>query len=196
MKELYELLHVHLHFVVVFAEPSCRAGWPIQNRGSVDANGWTAVSPDHQFSCYGQVTEWHYLGKSANGFKAIVWRPFNASDILYEVVGINDIPAGPINTPITYTVPENEQIVVMPGDMIGWSFGPSVISFNGGGDYMIRKTQGNLHASLQAHQVHDLSEYSAHREYSITASVLKKGKYFQYLRFWLSGTICCISCIS
>ena len=107
-----------------------------------------------------------------------MWRPFNGSDILYEVVGINDIPAGPIDIPVTYVVPENERITVMPGDMIGWSFGPGVISYNGGGDYMIRKTKGNLHASLQVRQVHDLSQLAMHREYSIAASALKTGKYF------------------
>ena len=144
-------------------------------RGGPDNNGWTVVSPDKQFSCYGKVTEWRYLGKRTQAFRAIVWRPINGSDIIFEIVGINDIPAGPIDTPVIYIVPENEQITVMPGDMIGWSFGPGVISYNGGGDYRIRKTKGNLHASLRASQVHDLSEYETHREYSIAATVNSKG---------------------
>ena len=159
-----------------FAGASCRTGWPIQVRSRPDNPDWTAVSPNKQFSCYGNVIEWRYLGKSANGFKAIVWRPINDSDTLFKIIGINDIPAGPIGIPVTYVVPENEQISVMPGDMIGWSFGPGVISYNGGGDYRIRKTKGNLYLSLSVSELYDLSEYSAYREYSIAATVITKGK--------------------
>ena len=160
----------------LFAGSSCRTGWPIQLRGGPDNNGWTVVAPDKQFSCNGNVIEWHYLGKSANGFKAIVWRPINDSDTYFKIVGINVIPEGPIDIPVTYVVPENEQIMVMPGDMIGWSFGPGVLSYNGGGGYRIRKTKGNLYSSLSVSEVYDLSEYSAHREYSIAATVITKGK--------------------
>ena len=176
--------------MVIFADPSCVAGWPIQNRAAKDHNDWTVVSPDQQFSCYGKVTEWHYLGKTANGFRAIVWRPLNGSDILYEIVGINDIPAGPINTPVTHIVSQNEQIAVVPGDMIGWSCGPGVIAYNGGGDKMIRKTKGNLLASLGVGQVHDLSQLALHREYSIAATVRRKGIFLLIFLCYLTHFTC------
>ena len=191
------LLSGRILIAFTFAESSCNAGWPIQNREFLDSGDWTVVAPDHQFSCYGQVTQWHYLGKTTNGFKAIVWRPSSGSNTLYEVVGINDIPAGPVDIPAIYPVPERERIAVMPGDMIGFSFGPGVISFDVGGDYKINKTSGNLHATLQAGQVHDLSQYSFHREYSIAASVLKNGKYFDgYVHFSVSLHQFCVLCIT
>ena len=129
------------------------------------------ASPDKQFLCSGQVKEWRYQGKSANSFRAIVWRPIVGSDTQFKIVGINDIPAGAVNTPVTYAVPENDRITVKPGDVIGWSFGSAVLTYNQGSTYRVRWVDGNLHASLQVDQVRDITSGVGNREYSIEAIV-------------------------
>ena len=129
------------------------------------------VSPDQQFLCNGQVTEWRYQGKTSYAFRAIVWRPVDDSDTQFRIVGINDIPVGAANTPVIYTVPESERITVRAGDVIGWSFGESVLTFNGGGHYRVRWVGGNLHGSLQVNEVRDINSGVEEREYSIAATV-------------------------
>ena len=132
------------------------------------------VSPDQQFLCSGQLTEWRYQGKRSNvSFQAIVWRPIDltANVTQFKVVGINVIPAGAINTPVTYTVPENERITVEAGDVIGWSFGPSVLAYNKGGSYQVRWVDRNLNGSLLVNQVHEIDTGVEEREYSIAATV-------------------------
>ena len=141
------------------------------NREGPDSSGWTMVSLDQLFLCNGQVTEWRYQGKTSNEFRAIVWRPVDGPHTQFRIVGINDIPAGAANTPVTYTVPENERITVRAGDVIGWSFGESVLTYNiGGGHHSVRWVGRNLHGSLQANQLHDINSGIEEREYSIAAT--------------------------
>ena len=129
------------------------------------------VSPERPFLCNDQVTVWQYQGKNSNAFRAVIWRPIDDSATQFRIVGINDIPAGPVNTPVTYTVPENQRITVNAGDVIGWSFGDSVLAYNPGGSYRVRWLGGNLHGSLQANQVRDINSGVGAREYSIAATV-------------------------
>ena len=129
------------------------------------------VSPDQKFSCSGQVKEWRYQGKKSHGFRAIVWRPVDRSATKFRIVGINNIPAGPINKVVSYTVPKNERITVKAGDVIGWSFGASVLTYNGGGSFRVRWVGGNLHGSLKANQERDIRGGVQKREYSIVAEV-------------------------
>ena len=133
------------------------------------------VSPAKTFSCEGQVIEWQYYGKASRPFKAIVWRPVEGSDIQFQIVGINVIPAGATNTPVTYTVPDNELIIVKAGDMIGWSH-EGVVPYNGGGGTRVRWLKGHLYASLDVGQVHDINYGTGDREYSIAATVRTVGK--------------------
>ncbi|XP_072033322.1 uncharacterized protein [Amphiura filiformis] len=129
------------------------------------------VSPDKPFLCRGQVTRWTYQGKSSETFRAIVFRPVEGSVTQFQIVGINDIPAGAVDTPVNYVVPENDRITVTKGDVIGWSFGGGVITHNGGGSYNVRWVGGNLHASLVVNQIVDINDGMGVREYSIEATV-------------------------
>ena len=129
------------------------------------------VSPDQKFLCNGQVTEWRYQAKASHGFLAIVWRPVDGSATKFRVVGINNIPAGPVNTLVTYPVPKNQRITVEAGDVIGWSFGAAVLTYNEGGGYRVRWLGRNLHGSLQVYQESDINACVEKREYSIAATV-------------------------
>ena len=164
------LLYFHL-----FSHPgqSCEAGWEIKNRDYTDSAGFTMVATDKQFLCNGQVTAWRYQGKQSNAFRAIVWRPVTGSTTQFQIVGINDIPAGVINTPVTYTVPEDKRITVKAGDMIGWSFGdPLIANDRNIGTYRIFWLGGHLHDSLQVNGVHTFSLSTERvRDYSIAATV-------------------------
>ena len=164
------------HFVLVHTDGACQAGWPIKNRGGPDSPGWTMVSPDQRFLCNGQVTEWRYQAKASHGFRAIVWRPVDKSATKFRIVGINNIPAGAVNTPVTYSVPAHQRIRVQIGDLIGWSFGAGVLTYNGGGGDRVRWLGGNLHGSLKANQERDINTGVQDREYSIAATVGEAGE--------------------
>ena len=135
------------------------------------------VSPDQKFPCDGLVTEWRYQAKRSSAFQAMVWRQIVGSDTQFQIVGINDIPAGAVNTTVTYTLPENESIIVRAGDVIGWSFGEAVLPFNGGGDYRVRwlKKTDQL-GNLAVNQVHNITKGVKEREYSIAATFGELGK--------------------
>ena len=139
------------------------------------------VSPDQQFQCNGQVTEWRYQGKQPDAFQAIVWRPIAGSDIQFQIVGINDIPARPVNIPVSYIVPPNERITVRAGDVIGWSFKNSALTWDKGGDHRVRYlTNTSLLGDLQVNQVVNVTSGDDKREYSITATVNELGKQLFY----------------
>ncbi|XP_072033285.1 uncharacterized protein [Amphiura filiformis] len=149
----------------------CSTGWPVINRDGPDSAGWTFVAQDNPFLCSGQVTSWTYQGKFSGSFRAIVFRPVEGSLTQFQIVGINDIPAGAVNTPVNYVIPENERITVKYGDVIGWSFGSGVITYNGGGSYNLRWVGGYLHASLVVDQIVNINGGAGAREYSIEATV-------------------------
>ena len=165
--------------LIVFPEAThCSAGWPITNRAGPDSAGWTMVSPSQVITCDGLISEWKYQGKKSNPFRAIVWRPVAGSSTQFKIVGINDIPPGAINTEVTYQVPSDQRISVQAGDMIGWSFGDSVLTYNAGGGTLVRWVGGNLHAGLEANQIRNINGGSENREYSIRATTqLTAGSY-------------------
>ena len=156
---------------LLLSDGACETGWPIISRQIVDsASGVTMASPDKPFLCNGHVTTWRYLAKKSNAFQAIVLRPIDGSTARFLVVGVNNIPAGATNTPVTYIVPSNQRILVKAGDVIGWSFGYSVLAFSYGGVHRVRWLY-NLYGSLQANQDLDINSGGQAREYSIAATV-------------------------
>ena len=161
-----------LFYLTSYLDGACDVGWPITSRPRVDSAGFTMVSPDKPISCCGEVTAWQYQAKNSKAFRAIVFSPVEGSDTKFRIVGINDIPAGAVNTPVTYTVPEDQRIFVIPGDVIGWSFGDASLAWNSGGSYRVPWKGGNLHASLKVDQVVDIQGVEK-REYSIAAIVKK-----------------------
>ena len=52
----------------------------------------------------------------------MVLRKFGVSGDLFDIIGINDIPAGGIEQVVTYQVPDNERINVQAGDVIGFAW--------------------------------------------------------------------------
>ena len=181
------------HFVVCTGR-ECMAGWQVRDRERKDSgggNGWTMVSPDQQFQCNGQVTEWRYQSKQSSAFQAIVWRPTVDSDIQFQIVGINDIPAGAVNTPVRYIVPQNDRITVKAGDVIGWSFRYSALTFDYGGDYRVRWLNNNQLDNLRVNQMINITGGVATRDYSIAATVNELGK--QLIYYHVNLTQCCKS---
>ena len=156
--------------IFVFTVAVCEAGWPIISRGGPDSAGWTMVSPDIPH-CSGQVTEWTYQGRRSRAFRAIIFRPVPDTDTQFQIVGINDIPEGPSNTPIVYRVPVADRITVQEGDVIGWSHGDGVLTYNTRGTYNVRWLGGNLHDGLETDQILDINTGVQEREYSIAATV-------------------------
>ena len=148
----------------------CEAGWPIVNRYGPDNYGLTMVTSDKSL-CSGQVTTWTYQGKVSLPFRAVIFRPLTDSDTQFKVVGINHIPAGAANTPVIYSVPEADRITVQDGDVIGWTSGNAVITWNFGETTIVRWVGGNLHVGLAADQIIDINAGYQAREYSIRATV-------------------------
>ena len=116
----------------LFLTAACnfKVGWPIKTRQWYSGAGYTVVAPNQQFFCNGEITTWHYQTITSNGFQALVFRPLDGGHTEYKIVGINDIPAGEINTPITYNISEGDRIKVQRGDVIGWSFEVGVIPYD------------------------------------------------------------------
>ncbi len=152
----------------------CEAGWPVVSRHGPDVDGYTMVALDKRL-CSGQVTKWTYQGKHSSPFRAIIFRPVPDSVTIFKIVGINDIPAGNVNTPVVYRVPKADRITVKEGDMIGWSFGTGVLTYNRGGGSTIRYVGGNQHADLVANNTIDIDLGPKSREYSIKATVYSFG---------------------
>ena len=152
----------------------CYSGWPIQNHPSSDASGWTFVSPAKPIICNGEVSEWRYLAKQLHPFQAVIWRPVDAFESRYKVVGINNIPKGSaIDQTTIYSVPSNERISVKAGDMIGWSFGgPAGViaaSFDSKYAAQVKMVKG---ASLDVNQSVDF-KHTQDRAYSIEVTVIQ-----------------------
>ena len=161
--------------LICFKAQGCgKIGWPIQDRELIDIGGWTMVSVDQPFTCDGKLVEWRYQVKASNPFRAIVWRPVTGSDNEFQIVGINDIGSSDINTPITYTVPENERIAVKAGDLIGWSFDTPSLAYDMIGNDRIFWKSGL--SNLDINQIHTIDFNDAprdmpRRKYSIQATI-------------------------
>ena len=151
-------------------DETCYTGWAVKDRSGPDGAGYTMVSPDKEIRCDGLITQWRYRAKTSNPFRAIVWRSVPGSSTQFKIVGITDIPAGPINREVTFNVPEDQRFQVKAGDVIGWSFGDGVLAYNGGGGFSVRWLHGFLHSTLTDNQIHDFNGGNQDREYSILAA--------------------------
>ena len=89
------------------------------------------VVPGKPFLCDGVVTEWHYWGSTSVAFRAIVWRRVFGKTSEYEIVGINEVPAGAFGQEVVYSVPVLERIHVLKGDVIGFAFETGVLVGDG-----------------------------------------------------------------
>ena len=158
-----------------------KVGWPIRARrdAQTSSDGFTMVAPKQQFFCNGEVSMWRYQAGASNTFQAIVFRPVDGGHTQYTVVGINDIPAGEINTTVTYNVPEGDRIKVQCGDAIGWSFEQAVIPHDfmsdGDGSNLVRWIGGRHTYSADTIT---FNGGSGSRKYSIEATVSMNFKLF------------------
>lgn len=144
-------------------------GWPIQNRLELDTGSqYTMVSPSTQFTCDGEVTEWRFQARASNPLRAIVFRPIDGTTTQFKIIGFNDIPASEINTPILYTVPENERITVRQGDVIGFSYDQASLGFDKGGN--TRLLYGR-YLEITIDQIVDVARGPVKRSYSFQATV-------------------------
>ena len=145
-------------------------GWPIRSRGGPDGAGYTMVSVETTFTCNGFVTEWHYQAKAHHPFRAVIFRrAAGTSPLQFKIVGINNIPAGPINRKVVFQIPLNDRVKVERGDMIGWSCGPGVLDYANEGNTRVRWVHGNLYTSLDKNQLISIDGGSGNRRYSIAA---------------------------
>ena len=137
------------------------------------------VAPKQRFFCNGEVSTWRYQAITSNGFQAIVFRPVDGGQTEYKIVGFNDIPAGEINTPVTYNVSEGDRIKVQRGDAIGWSFEQGVIPY----DSMSDSDGSNLVRWIGGRHAYSADTItfnggSGSRKYSIEATVSMNFKHF------------------
>ena len=56
----------------------------------------------------------------------MVLRKVDTSEFLYDIIGINNIPAGDIEQVVTYQVPDDELVIVKSGDVIGFAWSAPV----------------------------------------------------------------------
>jgi len=97
-------------------------GWAVANRvhtGNDVVQTW--ITPI-LFTCHGVVTQWRYWSGRSAPFRAMVLRNVTADWTLFDIIGINDIPAGATEQVVTYQVPDNERIVVQEGDVFGFAW--------------------------------------------------------------------------
>ena len=120
-------------------------GWAVRSRAGPDTDNWIMVVPGKPFLCDGVVTEWHYWGSSSEAFRVIVWRRVFGKINEYEIIGINEIPAGPLGEKVVYSVPVLERIHVLKGDVIGFAFENSLLvgDINPADGVMVRWYKGN-----------------------------------------------------
>ncbi|XP_072026283.1 uncharacterized protein [Amphiura filiformis] len=102
-------------------------GWTVKHRqrSGLTNNVQTFVTPI-QFPCHGVVTQWRYWAGRSAPFKAMILRNVTADWTDFNIIGINNIPAGEIEQVVTYHVPDNERIVVEKGDVIGFAWNSPV----------------------------------------------------------------------
>ena len=168
------LSFIPVYHICLPSDNTCVSGSEIKSRSTPrDSDGWTFIAPNKVIACDGEISEWRYQGTASHAFRAVVWRQVPGSTTQFQIVGINDISASSINIPVTYTVPADKRIRVTAGDMIGWSFGSSVITFDYNTGSNVRWIGGFLHASLQPGQIHTFNGIGQDgpRDYSIQAVV-------------------------
>ena len=156
-----------------FIDENCTTGWEVKDRDGLDGPGFTMVSPYKEIRCDGFITEWRYQAKKSHPFRAIVWRSDPNSTTNFKIVGINNIPAGPINREVIFNVPEDQQFQVKAGDVIGWSFGNGVLAYSRGGNFSVRWLHNVPGSTLADDQIHDFEivRHNGEREYSIVATI-------------------------
>lgn len=150
------------------------AGWQLTTGGTVDSTpDMTVVSLNTAIACDGEITKWRYRAGISQPFRAIVWRQVSlaASSTQFKIVGINDIPAGVIDTDVTHYVPSDQRIYVAAGDLIGWTAVTSVLRYRDGGTTTLRHTVTEDPAALQTHRIIDINLGPLNREYTIQAVV-------------------------
>ena len=105
-------------------------GWSTSNRGTtLDGDDWTFVFPEKEVPCDGAISHWLYWARRREPFRAIVWRHTGDQDNQFQIVGINNVPAGSINEKVNYTVPVTERFPVLKGDLLGFAFKRSSLAY-------------------------------------------------------------------
>eukprot|EP00731_Ephydatia_muelleri_P029389 Em0020g1033a len=91
-----------------------------------------AIIPQYEFNCSGFVTQWRVAVRMAKPrpMSFQIWRPIGGSPVaVYSLVGFYSVTnVGPLAMTRTFsiTVPTPSSVLVMAGDVIGYSYGGSI----------------------------------------------------------------------
>ena len=140
--------------------------------------GQTFITPI-EFTSDGVISAWRFWAGRSESFTAIVLRKNPSDETLFDIVGMNTIPASPAERLVTYPVPENERIAVQTGDVIGFGWeGLPVVEHDGSsdGDSLILMYHEDVRPSSLSGQLPQ-SLVTRDRSYSIQA-VTVSGKIY------------------
>ncbi len=79
------------------------------------------IIPGQMVPFDGYVIKWKYWASSSTHFNVTVWRPSltGSTDVVFGIVGINEVLTLFSNQTVVYNVPEHDVIEVRRGDVIG-----------------------------------------------------------------------------
>ena len=90
-----------------------------------------AIIPQYEFNCSGFVTQWRVAVKMAmpRSMSFQIWRPIGGSPVaVYSLVGFNSVTNVSLPAKMhtfSIMVPAPSRVLVMTGDVIGYSYGGS-----------------------------------------------------------------------
>ncbi|XP_077863102.1 polycystin-1-like [Saccoglossus kowalevskii] len=126
-------------------------GQEVRNRGNVDGASFAMVICGLPIPCYGRVTGWRFFSAADNAFKVGIYRPVSGNVDQFRLVGETLISAdNPITEETTVLVDELNQFDFLPGDVIGFRFESSALSYE----------IGSVDSTLTKWAIHNSYEYS------------------------------------
>ena len=136
MKTYWLILHLFFSFVAKVSCSESEVGWTVKDRdreGTANA-AQTWVTPI-RFPCQGVLTHWRYWAGRSAPFRGMVLRNVDNGGTLYDIIGINGIPASDIEQVVTYEVPADKRINVLAGDVIGFAWNSPIPKHINDGDH-------------------------------------------------------------
>ncbi|XP_072030540.1 uncharacterized protein [Amphiura filiformis] len=116
----------HNEYLGASAVTACAVGPEIRDEQLSLRSGIVFIMASHAIECIGVVSSWEFWADQSATFRAMVFRPDSGGNPnRWTIVGINDIPTSHVNAmqASLYVVPNDEQISVQIGDVIGVAVG-------------------------------------------------------------------------
>ena len=140
-------------------------GWKVKNRPhNGDKNAVQTWITSEKFTCKGVVSQWRYWTGRSVAFRAMVLRQHPFEDQKYDIVGINDIPAGATEQMVAYEVPEEKRILVREGDVIGFAWNQPTLK------HAVRGVDANAGDASQMWLIQNANPYSLKTYSRLTVS--------------------------